>query len=541
MSIQNMIDAASPGSTVNVPPGTYNEQLLINKPLTLQGPPPGVGIAIIDAGGLPSLPTILILSEKVSVIGLTIQNGPLHGIQVGDESTLGLTDIVITNNHISGHRNVGILTNYGAAMNIISNVIENNGVGGGLNRGGIVLYPHGITNVVGNTVNNNMIDGIFARASASGLVIEDNTIKNHPNTGITLAWDQRNTSIVGNTITACGAGSFDEQGGIVIIQSMAEIMQENVIRNCKPSGIFWGWVPAVGNPPNEILIANNKIENSTRDAIYLFSQGEGGFISPDPFPLKPTIKNNTLINSGRAGVYVSNSYYYGPGSADPTINCNDIVENGWGVINNTAHIVDAVNNWWGDSSGPYNPQLNPGGAGNPVSDNVDFTPWLKVLPVIQIDGCTIKNVILADYTIRPLAGKTIEVNLIIKITGNVTVITDEGARVLDFETWFAKRLSMRAPNYCEAVPEIDYTAMCYAIQDSNAIRVETELCVVVNMTGQCCISIPSSGPCFPRNSMKFSLLEKTGAGDCINTKVVFDSCWFKKTLSHNVALPTQTC
>ncbi|HZK18671.1 MAG TPA: right-handed parallel beta-helix repeat-containing protein [Clostridia bacterium] len=541
MSIQSMIDAASPGSTVNVPPGTYNEQLLINKPLTLQGPPAGGGTAIIDAGGLPSLPTILILNEKVSVIGLTIQNGPLHGIQVGDESTIGLTDVNITNNHISGHGNAGILTNYGAAMDIISNVIENNGVGEGFNRVGIVLYPHGITNVFGNTVNNNMIDGIFARASATGLVIENNTVSNHSNSGITLAWDQRNTIIFGNTITDCGAGSFDEQGGIVIIQSTAEIMQENVIRNCKPSGIFWGWVPTVGNPPNEILIDNNKIENSTRDAIYLFSQGAGGFIPPDLFPLKPTIRNNTLVNSGRAGVYVSNSYYYGPGSADPTINCNDIVENEWGVINGTAHIVDAVNNWWGDSSGPYNPQLNPGGAGNPVSDNVDFTPWLKVLSVIQIVGCSIKNVTLVDYKIRPPAGETIEVDLVIKIAGDVTVKTDEGTRVLNFETRFAKKLNMRVPNFCEAVPKIDYTAVCYAVQDSNAIQAEIELCIVVNMVGQYCISIPSSYPCVPRNSMKFGLCRKTGTGDCINAEVVFDSCWFGKNLSHNVALPTQTC
>ena len=45
MSIQNDIDAAPPGGTVNIIPGIYNEQLVIDKPLTLSGPDPGTGVA----------------------------------------------------------------------------------------------------------------------------------------------------------------------------------------------------------------------------------------------------------------------------------------------------------------------------------------------------------------------------------------------------------------------------------------------------------------------------------------------------------------
>ncbi len=38
-------------------------------------------------------------------------------------------------------------------------------------------------------------------------------------------------------------------------------------------------------------------------------------------------------------------------------------------------VVLAQGNWWGDPSGPQHPTLNPGGLGNPVSDNVDFGNW----------------------------------------------------------------------------------------------------------------------------------------------------------------------
>ncbi len=39
--------------------------------------------------------------------------------------------------------------------------------------------------------------------------------------------------------------------------------------------------------------------------------------------------------------------------------------------------VDARNNWWGDSTGPYHPQLNPDGLGDEVGDNILFDPWTQ--------------------------------------------------------------------------------------------------------------------------------------------------------------------
>ena len=74
-------------------------------------------------------------------------------------------------------------------------------------------------------------------------------------------------------------------------------------------------------------------------------------------------------------------------------NC-DIIENtGWGIntLDNNDKIVNALNSWWGDPSGPSHPTLNPEGMGGEVSDNVDFEPWLD-LPIdfrihhVAIDG-----------------------------------------------------------------------------------------------------------------------------------------------------------
>jgi len=43
--IQNLIDAAAPGDTVVIPPGTYFENVIISKDITLQGA--GAGSALL--------------------------------------------------------------------------------------------------------------------------------------------------------------------------------------------------------------------------------------------------------------------------------------------------------------------------------------------------------------------------------------------------------------------------------------------------------------------------------------------------------------
>ncbi|MDP3044432.1 MAG: hypothetical protein Q8N93_03355, partial [Bacillota bacterium] len=70
--------------------------MVINKPLTLTGPDPDVGQAVIDALGMPPAPTIHILSSEVTITLLTIENGLQSGIQIGSAFLQNLTDIVIT-------------------------------------------------------------------------------------------------------------------------------------------------------------------------------------------------------------------------------------------------------------------------------------------------------------------------------------------------------------------------------------------------------------------------------------------------------------
>ncbi len=59
--------------------------------------------------------------------------------------------------------------------------------------------------------------------------------------------------------------------------------------------------------------------------------------------------------------------------------CNISGNYGYGVLATGAatDTADARFNWWGDSTGPYHPLLNPAGRGDSVSNRVDFRPWLS--------------------------------------------------------------------------------------------------------------------------------------------------------------------
>ena len=64
----------------------------------------------------------------------------------------------------------------------------------------------------------------------------------------------------------------------------------------------------------------------------------------------------------------------GDGAIASLIEENMFLDNGLAASAWTGSL-DARWNWWGDSSGPYHPTLNPDGLGDEVGDNVLFDPW----------------------------------------------------------------------------------------------------------------------------------------------------------------------
>jgi len=89
---------------------------------------------------------------------------------------------------------------------------------------------------------------------------------------------------------------------------------------------------------------------------------------------------NSLINENNYGVYRNSGTV---NITQSSINQNE----SYGVYHSGTGTTTAQNSWWGDVSGPYNPNQNPNGTGDRVSDNVEFTPWLLEEPIKRLFSC----------------------------------------------------------------------------------------------------------------------------------------------------------
>ncbi len=170
-TIQAAVNAVTAGGTVNVAAGTYAENVLIQKPLNLQGA--GAATTIINASGKANGVFVKGVNAPTSISGFTVENANLEGILLENDSY-----ITVKGNKLTGNdRNlVPSFTNPSCAgalpldqedcgeglhllgtsnSTIIRNLVEHN-------AGGILLTDetgptHGNT-LVGNTVQDNILD-----------------------------------------------------------------------------------------------------------------------------------------------------------------------------------------------------------------------------------------------------------------------------------------------------------------------------------------------------------------------------------------------
>jgi parallel beta-helix repeat protein len=93
-TIQQALDAADPGEKIQVTAGTYEEDITVEKSLTLKGE--GPGNTIIDGKGTRNVVTVK--ASNVKINGFTIRNGS-YGIYIGYSTACTLRD-----NHIEDNR-----------------------------------------------------------------------------------------------------------------------------------------------------------------------------------------------------------------------------------------------------------------------------------------------------------------------------------------------------------------------------------------------------------------------------------------------------
>jgi parallel beta-helix repeat protein len=205
--------------------------------------------------------------------------------------------------------------------------------------------------------------GIYTEWSSA--VIIDNVITDNSATanggGIACFCDAANISptILDNTIT----NNTAHTGGGVYIDCpfTMTVIKENMIS--LNTAIYGGGIACYYVFQPLLTISKNVITENSAD-----SAGGGIWCYLSSFPII-----DSCIISGNLGDGIYSDYY-----SSPLIFHNNITNNmGFGVRNNDQEeLVIAEDNWWGDASGPYHPTTNPNGLGDPVSDFVDYDPWM---------------------------------------------------------------------------------------------------------------------------------------------------------------------
>ncbi len=232
-TIQSAIDAANAGDLIMVAPGTYNENVVMYKPVHLQGA--GAGSTFINANPNP-IDRLQAFHAKLNTLGAR-------------EYAAFLLDDPFVIAEAPGVFVLGELAY----------------TGGTLNPGNPFSTP-GRASIDGFTISGSKAGGgIFAVAGASNLVISNNNIANNQGTraggiGIgTVGFDSQNDNVVIRNNKVHANGGVDGSGGIAMNEGSENYLVEGNLVTGNFSRFNGGGIAHNGFSAGENVIRKNKI------------------------------------------------------------------------------------------------------------------------------------------------------------------------------------------------------------------------------------------------------------------------------------------
>jgi Right handed beta helix region len=381
-TITAAVAAASPNDTVNVAAGTYAEDVVIGKALSLVGA--SRSTTIIDATGLSNGVYIDGLDNaglsNVVVTGFEVENANFEGILITNASA-----VTVWNNHVLNNDKslepaipacpgipafeTGEAFDCGEGIHLLgvdhsivaNNLVENNG-------GGILLSDDtGQTHdnlVTGNVSRNNPFDCGIVMASHA-----PSPGSTAPHLGVVHNTIADNESIHnGFQVPGAGAGVglFADGSGPGLVSG--NVVIHNELRNNGIPGVaFHSHAP--GDTLADNMIVANQISGNGADLFDTATPGPTGINVNSGFGLSPitgTLISENVIDHEAFEVAVNTPAQVG-------LHLNNFLDDTVGVDNLGTGTANATENWWACPSGPGGAEecANVGGSG------VLFAPWLR--------------------------------------------------------------------------------------------------------------------------------------------------------------------
>jgi parallel beta-helix repeat protein len=334
LTIQAAVKAVSAGSTLKVCPGTYPEQVSINKNLTLIGIPFGTSDApvivvpmgglvtngVVDIFGFPTAAQILVQNAAVNISHLAV-----------DGANDGMTDCSIDPIGIYYQNSSGTIT---------SNAVRN------------VLLPTALQGCQDGLAIN-----VESNTGTPAVTISDNSVRNYDKNGITASGPNDGSpgpkvTVTGNTVIGLGPTNVIAQNGIQIGYGATATVTFNYVADdiyinppaCSPcfgaSGILiygsagvtvsgntvestqFGIAPVTASASltaNGTIVKSNHIGGTQLyDAIDLCSDGN-------------TAQSNTIYGSSQDGIHTDDTCPPSTGSTN-TVTGNSINEACAGIL-----------------------------------------------------------------------------------------------------------------------------------------------------------------------------------------------------------------
>jgi parallel beta-helix repeat protein len=266
-------------------------------------------------------------------------------------------------------------------------------------------YYSSMTNlqITDNTIHSNRGDAIGLSSSSKvqgqlkNIEISHNTIYNNTGKAVRLSTGADMDSIIEDLTISFNNISQNQDTGIQLhVQGGAMplggienvVLNHNTIAGNDGAGIQ---VTAGRGRICDLTISNNTLSSNSIRGISLTSQNTSEDTEYDT-----QINNNNITDNDQEGVVIDgnvttqlirNTIHHNRGGIlfnqtqrNHATNNNIFDNEFFGVIVYDGAIVNAIHNYWGDTTGPHHVNLNPDGQGNLVNgdgEDLDFIPYLS--------------------------------------------------------------------------------------------------------------------------------------------------------------------